>query len=98
MLIYLKNHNEKEENLSFFVHVELLEHLVDGVAVSVVADGLVVTLGARATTSSSLGDWSSNSEKNEKEKAKNIHLRDDGKVKVSDDFCNILNGLYTVLM
>ncbi|CAO4370015.1 unnamed protein product [Caenorhabditis nigoni] len=65
MHIYFKNHNELEEKI-LFLHVELLEHLVDGVAVSVVADGFVVALVARATSSSSLGDWSCDS-KNERE-------------------------------
>ncbi|KAF1760731.1 hypothetical protein GCK72_008980 [Caenorhabditis remanei] len=53
--------------------IELVEHLVDGVAVSLVADGFVVALSARTATTSTSDDWRGDGQKAEDEESQNIH-------------------------
>ncbi|KAF1760879.1 hypothetical protein GCK72_009130 [Caenorhabditis remanei] len=57
-----------------FLCVELVEHLVDGVAVSLVADGFIVALSARMATTSTSDDWRRDGQKAEDEESQNIHL------------------------
>ncbi|KAF1760734.1 hypothetical protein GCK72_008983 [Caenorhabditis remanei] len=62
-----------QQSNDLFLCMELVEHLVDGVTVSFVADGFVVALSARTATTSTSDDWRSDGQKAEDEESQNIH-------------------------
>ncbi|KAF1760878.1 hypothetical protein GCK72_009129 [Caenorhabditis remanei] len=56
-----------------FLCIELVEHLVDGITVSLVADGFIVALSARMATTSTSDDWRRDGQEAEDEESQNIH-------------------------
>ncbi|EFP10627.1 hypothetical protein CRE_01170 [Caenorhabditis remanei] len=73
-MIYSRTQQSQDKTRNdLFLSIELVEHLVDGVAVSLVADGFVVALSARTATTSTSDDWRGDGQKAEDEESQNIH-------------------------